>query len=125
MKFEHAALNVPDAQAMASWWIEHCGMRSVRASDDPPYFLADATGRTILELYNNPAAPIPDYVAQHPLCLHIAFAVEDAGAERDRLTAAGAELFSEQEAADGTILIMLRDPWGVALQLCQRATPLP
>jgi len=25
---------------------------------------------------------------------------------------------------DGTRLIMLRDPWGLALQLCKRATPL-
>ena len=26
---------------------------------------------------------------------------------------------------DGSMLIMLRDPWGVALQLCQRSRPFP
>jgi glyoxylase I family protein len=124
MKFEHAALNVPDAQAMAAWWIKHCGMRYVREGG-PPFFLADASGRTILELYSNPAAPIPDYAAQHPLVLHIAFAVQDANATRDRLVAVGATSVSDVTHADGTQLVMLRDPWGVPLQLVKRETPLP
>ena len=125
MKFEHAALNVPDAKAVADWWIEHCGMLNVRGEGGPPFFLADASGRTILEIYSNEAAPIPDYAAQNPLTLHIAFAVEDAGAERDRLAAAGATLVSDAKTQDGTRLVMLRDPWGIALQLVQRKTPLP
>ena len=125
MQFEHAALNVPDPSAMAAWWIEHCGMRNVRAEDKPPFFLADASGRTILELYHNEAAPVPDYAAQHHLTLHIAFAVRDADATRDRLIAAGATLVSDAKLPDGTQLVMLRDPWGVALQLVQRDTPLP
>jgi glyoxylase I family protein len=125
MKFEHAALNVPDPSAMAAWWIEHCGMRNVRTEDKPPYFLADASGRTILELYHNEAAPVPDYATQHHLTLHIAFAVQDADATRDRLIAASATLVSDATHADGTRLVMLRDPWGVALQLVQREAPLP
>ena len=125
MQFEHAALNVPDPSAMAAWWIEHCGMRNVRGEGGPPFFLADASGRTILELYSNEAAPVPDYAAQHPLTLHIAFAVQDANAARDRLMAAGATLVSDATHADGTQLVMLRDPWGVPLQLVQREIPLP
>ena len=46
-------------------------------------------------------------------------------AERDRLIAAGATLFSDTGLQDGTQLVMLKDPWGVALQLCQRADPMP
>ena len=127
MKFEHLALNVPDAAAMADWYVAHCGMQIVMAVPEAPHtrFLADKTGRTILEIYTNPATPIPNYAEQHPLCLHVAFAVEDAAATRDRLTAEGATVLSDQQAADGTHLVMLRDPWGVALQLCKRATPLP
>ena len=127
MRFEHAALNVPDAVAMAAWYVEHCSMRIVRGSTEPPYahFLADQTGRTILELYTNTTAPIPGYPEQHPLCLHIAFAVDDAAVARDRLIAVGAALFSDQRLEDGTHLVMLRDPWGVALQLCQRTSPMP
>ena len=127
MKFEHLALNVPDAAAMADWYVAHCGMQIVFAEPKAPHtrFLADKTGRTILEVYTNPAAPIPAYTEQHPLVLHVAFAVQDATATRDRLTAAGATLLSDQATANGTHLIMLRDPWGVALQLCKRATPMP
>jgi len=43
----------------------------------------------------------------------------------ERLLAAGATLADNQRLPDGTHLVMLRDPWGVPLQLCKRATPLP
>ena len=127
MKFEHLALNVPDAAEMADWYVAHCGMQVVFAEPGAPHtrFLADETGRTVLEIYANPAAPIPDYADQHPLVLHVAFAVQDATATRDRLTAAGATLLSDSESPNGTHLVMLRDPWGVTLQLCKRTTPMP
>ena len=57
--------------------------------------------------------------------LHVAFFVTNAEAERTRLVAAGAKSFSEETAPDGTRLMFLRDPWGVPLQLCQRAKPFP
>ncbi|HQE94236.1 MAG TPA: VOC family protein [Anaerolineae bacterium] len=126
MKFEHCALNVPDAAAMAVWYVENLHMQIVRAVQGAPYthFLADATGRVAMEIYSNAAAPIPSYADQDPLCLHIAFAVEDAAAARDELLASGATLVSDQKMNDGSQLVMLRDPWGVALQLCQRAVPM-
>lgn len=126
MKFEHFALNVPDAAAMATWYVEHLHMQIVRAVQGAPHthFLADATGRVVMEIYTNPAAPIPDYTNQDPLCLHVAFAVEDAAAKRDTLIVSGATLVVNQTLDDGSLLVMLRDPWGVALQLCQRAVPM-
>ncbi len=125
MKFEHFALNVPEPVAMAAWYGEHCGMRTVRAQTTAPFthFLADATGRVIMELYANPAAPIPDYAAQDPLVYHCAFAVEEVEAVKMRLLAAGATEVSDAFLSDGTRLVMLRDPWGIPLQLCKRATP--
>jgi catechol 2,3-dioxygenase-like lactoylglutathione lyase family enzyme len=126
MHFEHAALNVPDPRAMAEWYVTHCGAHIVSARDEPPYtrFLADATGRVILEIYANPEAPIPNYETQHPLVLHFAFAVENIDGERDRLLDAGAELFSEETLDNGSRLVMLRDPWGIPLQLVKRGVPL-
>lgn len=126
MKFEHFGINVPDAAAMAAWYVEHLSMQIVRAIQGAPHthFLADATGRVVMEIYTNPAAPIPDYAAQDPLCFHVAFAVEDAAAVRDYLLANGAMLVVNQRLDDGSLLVMLRDPWGVALQLCQRAAPM-
>jgi catechol 2,3-dioxygenase-like lactoylglutathione lyase family enzyme len=125
VKFEHFALNVPDARAMARWYVDHVGFVIVRQRAEPPYthFLADETGRIVLELYTNPGAAVPDYAAAHPLCFHFAVVAPDARAERLRLEAGGATLFREEPQPDGSLLIMLRDPWGIPLQLCQRTTP--
>lgn len=127
MKFEHLALNVPDVHAAIAWYGEHLGLKIVRAQPVAPFmtFLADETGRTVLELYTNPVATVPDYPGQHAVVLHLGFAVKDAAAERSRLEAAGARFDSETLLGDGSRLIMMRDPWGVALQLCQRTQALP
>ena len=54
MKFEHFAINVPDARAQAAWWVQNLGLTVARKREDAPYthFLADDTGRTIVELYS-------------------------------------------------------------------------
>ena len=125
MQFEHFALNVPDCRAHAQWYATHLGFVIVRQRDDAPFthFLADDTGRTIVEFYSNTKAAYPDYRAAHPLSFHLAVVATDAKAERTRLEKAGATLFAEDPQPDGTLLIMLRDPWGVPLQLCQRTQP--
>ena len=126
MKFEHFALNVPDAAAMAAWYVEHLHMQIVRAMQGAPHthFLADAAGRVVMEIYTNTTAPIADYATQDPQCFHVAFVADDAAAVRDYLLANGATLVVNQRLDDGSLLVMLRDPWGVALQLCQRAAPM-
>ena len=127
MKFEHFALNVPDVHAHAQWYVQHVGFTIARQREDAPYmhFLADDTGRTIVELYSNPQAPYPNYKNAHPLLFHVALVAPDARAERARLEQAGATFFSEDPQPDGSLLIMMRDPWGVPLQLCQRTKPFP
>ena len=127
MKFEHFALNVPDCRAQAQWYVQHVGFAIARAREDAPFthFLADETGRIVVEFYTNPKAAIPDHAAAHPLSFHIAVVADDAKSERVRLEKAGAKLFLEEPQPDGTLLIMLRDPWGVPLQLCQRTKPFP
>jgi glyoxylase I family protein len=126
MKFEHFALNVPDVRAMSRWYVEHLGLRVVRSREEAPYttFLADDTGRPFIEIYTNPAAVIPDYAATNPLCLHLAFIADDPRATQRRLERAGARLFLEENLPDGSLLIMMRDPWGMPLQLCRRVRPL-
>lgn len=126
MQFEHFALNVPDPRAQARWYVDHAGFRVVRQLVAEPYthFLADDTGRVIVELYANPKAPVPAYADLPPLCFHFALVARDARAERARLVLAGATAVSEEDLGDGGCVIMLRDPWGVPLQLCQRVRPL-
>ena len=127
MKFEHFALNVPDPRALAQWYVAHLGFQIVRSSDtgSRAHFIADDTGRVFLETYFNSAAPLPDYAAQNPLVFHFAVFSTDAKALRAQLVAAGAKLLTEDTLADGSVLVMLRDPWGIALQICQRGKPFP
>ena len=125
MKLEHVALNVADPVAVAAWYCAHFGMSVVRHIPVPAqtHFLHDGGG-SVIEIYRNPPDQVPDYAAMDPLILHLAFATSDAVADRARLEAAGATFVTEVLPPDGSRLVMLRDPWGLALQLCQRALPL-
>ncbi len=126
LNVEHIAWNVSEPAAIAKWYADNLGMRIVRQSAVEPFihFIADAKDRVVLELYCNAADAIPDYPAMHPLRLHLAFATDDPDGSMAALLAAGATFVSDQTTADGSRLVMLRDPWGLALQLCQRVTPL-
>lgn len=126
MKIEHIAFNAADAVSVAAWYVEHLGLKIVRHTpvSTQTHFLADDAGATVLEIYTNPAGGIPDYAAMHPLQLHLAFISESPAADSERLIAADASWVDEIIPGDGSHLIMLRDPWGLALQLCKRAIPL-
>lgn len=125
MKIEHIAFNVADPVAVAAWYGEHCGLRIVRHIPQPAqtHFLADGDS-TVLEIYCNPRDQVPDYRQMNPLLFHLAFASADPAADAARLIAAGAVWVEEVRLPDGSHLVMLRDPWGVALQLCRRTSPL-
>jgi len=126
LRIEHTAFTVADPEAVADWYVEHLGMRVVRRVGDAArtLFLADAAGSTMIEIYNNPISPVPDYASMHPLQLHIAFVADEPEAATSALIAAGATMFEEKRLDDGSHLVMLRDPWGLPIQLCRRGTPL-
>ena len=126
MRFEHFAINVPDPAAMADWYVKHCDAKIVRSGNPPACarFLADAQGHVFMEIYANPNAPMPNYAAQEALVFHFAFATDDAGPVVDKWLAGGATLESDKTEDDGSRIVIVRDPWGVALQLCQRTERL-
>src|ERR1043166_143399 len=107
LNLEHVALNVTDPSAIAAWYVKNLGMRIVRQSNTVPFihFVADAAGRTVIELYSNPHDPIPDYRLMRPLRLRVAFAASDPDGARDALVAAGASLVDDTKRDDGTRLI--------------------
>ena len=126
MKLEHVALLVADPAGMAHWYEENLGMRVVRTGDAPGHarFLADDAGASVLEIYAG-TLPVPDYAAVDPSLLHVAFAAADVETTRARLIAAGATPVGDMVlTAAGDRFAMLRDPWGLALQLASRAHPL-
>lgn len=123
MRFEHIALNVADPPAMAAWYVEHLGLCVHISQTEPPFahFLVDDSGSMMLELYHNPAFPCPDPSMRHPAELHFALVSADAQADSNRLCNAGAQVVEWVRPPDGSQICMLRDPWGMAWQLCQRA----
>ncbi len=127
MVFEHFALNVPAPREMATWYVKHLNASILSQSGPPKFttFLADGTGRTFLEIYYNESAPVDAFEARQPLTFHLAFQTGNAPDLRDRLLEAGATLMVEEKPEPGTHLVMLRDPWGIPLQLCQRRIPYP
>jgi catechol 2,3-dioxygenase-like lactoylglutathione lyase family enzyme len=127
MKIEHVAFNVPDPPALARWYVEHLGLTVKLQLDQPPFtrFLADDGGAVMVEFYCNTEAPLPDYRRQDPRTLHLALVSADVAADRQRLIDAGATAVGDvQRLEDGTLLAMLRDPWGLAVQLVRRARPM-
>ena len=129
MKIEHIGYMVQDPIQVAAWYCQNLGFRVARGMQTSPFthFLVDASGNGMLEIYNNPAAPVPDYASMDPLVLHIAFEINQESIEsaRDRLLTAGASLYSDLGVTPaGDQLVMLRDPWGMALQLANRKIPM-
>ncbi|WP_268035769.1 VOC family protein [Algoriphagus sp. PAP.12] len=126
MKFEHFAINVPDSQATSLWYEEHLGLTVKKKMVESPFmtFLADDSGTVMLEIYSNPKGETLDFVGLHPLAVHLALVSEDPSADKKRLIEAGATEFSDDILPDGSHLVMLRDPWGICLQLCKRAVPM-
>lgn len=126
MKFEHFAINVDHPQAMSDWYEKHLGLTVVRKMDQAPFmtFLADDSGTIMLEIYKNPKASVLEFGTLNPLVVHLAFVTANPQLDKERLIQAGAELVSDDILEDGSRLVMLRDPWGLAIQLCKRAVPM-
>ena len=126
MQMEHVAYPVDDPAAVAAWYCRHLGFRVKRKLDAAPFthFLADDSGM-MLEIYNNPRVAVPDYAAMDPLLLHVAFSSDDVTGERDRLVAAGATVADDVLTTPaGDEMVMLRDPWGLAIQFITRRDPM-
>lgn len=126
MIFEHFALNVEKPIEAANWYVKNLEMKIVKGSTQSPFahFLADKTGRLVIEIYKNENAQIIDFSLKHPLEFHFAFMVKNAEEIKNKLLSAGAKFVEELKPEDGSHLVMLRDPFGVPLQLCQRGVPM-
>jgi glyoxylase I family protein len=122
MRLEHCALQVSDPVAMAEWYVKHLGCEIARAGGPPNHGHFLRAGPVLIEIYKSTTAPTPDYHATHPAQLHLAFVSEDLKADRDRLVVAGAKIFEDHFTnSAGDQVLMLRDPWGIGLQLVKRA----
>jgi glyoxylase I family protein len=127
MRFEHLAVNVKDARAVMKWYVDTLGLVVKRHIPEPPYitFLADPDGNMMFEFYEQTGAGLADYTSMHANTLHVAFLVDDIAATRAQWIAGGATADGEiNTTAAGDKLAFVRDPWGLTLQLVQRAKPM-
>ena len=126
MKIEHTAFNVEEPVLMARWYVEHLGLSVQRRTTDAPYahFLADDSGTVMIEIYGNKDAPLPDYRNMNPAELHLAFVSGDVASDSQRLLTAGATIVADVHKLNDDTFAMLRDPWGLPVQLVQRATSM-
>ncbi len=119
MKLEHVAFDVPEPEKLIAWWCEHLGFRR---SAPKSAFIIDDSGIMGLEFYRTPDTPAaPDYARAHAMTMHVAFVSENVRADADRLVAAGATLETLNLDSADFHLAILRDPWGIPIQLCKRA----
>ena len=125
MVFEHIALNVKNVEDIKDWYVANVGLKVVSEQSQAPFmtFLEDSTGRVILELYHRPEEEITNFKTKHPLSFHMAFVSQNAEKDKTRLLDKGASFVEEITKEDGSHLVMLRDPWGMPLQLCHRTKP--
>jgi glyoxylase I family protein len=124
---EHIAFNVTDPAAIARWYSINLGMKIARKSQAPAntHFIADASNKMILELYNNPEVPVPAYATLSHMSLHLAFMSDNLGATRDALLSAGATVVEDVTTTPvGDKVLMMRDPWGLAIQFVFRVSPM-
>ena len=123
MKIEHTAFNVEEPVLMARWYVEHLGLTVQRRTTGAPYahFLADDSGTVMIEIYGNKDAQLPDYRNMNPAELHLAFVSTDVAADTQRLRTAGATVVADVHQLGDDTFAMLRDPWGLPVQLVQRA----
>ena len=123
LKLDHFALQHPEPEAVSAWLCLNLGMtvHRVSTSASRARFLKCPTTGVMLEIYRQPDAPVPDYPALPPAVMHLAFYADDIVAEGARLVAAGAKKAGEPGTnSAGDRHLMLRDPWGVPLQLVSR-----
>jgi catechol 2,3-dioxygenase-like lactoylglutathione lyase family enzyme len=122
--FEHIALNVADKAAVVDWYTANLGLIVVRDVPGNMAFLADSNGVVVLEIYSNQAADRTDFTELGPLAFHLAFEVADPAAAARELEAAGARIEEPFKYAGDDSMVMLRDPFGLPLQLVHRGKPM-
>jgi glyoxylase I family protein len=121
--FEHVAFNVADPQAVAKWYCDNMGMKIAKTGSSP--FVADVAGRMMFEFYHKAEVKILDCKQIDPNSFHVAFETSDVPALRDRLVKAGAKVTRDlATSSNGDVVITLRDPWGLPIQLLKRTQPL-
>jgi uncharacterized glyoxalase superfamily protein PhnB len=124
---EHFAMNISDSRGKAKWYVENLHSVIVRDGKAPTYgmFIADTEKNMMFELYQQQDYPVVDFTTISHMSIHIAFMVPDVQQTQKSLVAAGATVVENgSKKSSGDIVAMLRDPWGLPIQLVKRVKPM-
>ena len=127
MMIEHIGLLSSTPIQMGHWYGKHLGFRIITEAGtdaDGVIFVEDDSG-TVIEIGHLPGIFPMEFKSHHPLSFHLAIECSCPEDEAKRLVEAGAELVGEslRNAYKGE-KILVRDPWGLAIQLINRKTKL-
>jgi methylmalonyl-CoA/ethylmalonyl-CoA epimerase len=125
-RVEHAAISATDLDRATAWYRDHFGFIEIRRTERPEHGLRTAVirlGAADIEILQ-PDTPIPfpggptglRYLLRPSGLNHLAIAVPDAKAARERFLAEGADLATEMIEDR---LFFVRDPWGTLLEVKQ------
>ncbi len=127
MNIEHIGFLSHEPIQMGQWYKDNLGFRIIivdGSDSDGVVFLEDDNG-TVLEIGNLPGISPVDFRLHHPLSFHLAIECLSPENEAKRLVEAGAELVGESlKNAHKGEKILVRDPWGLTIQLLNRKIKL-
>ena len=127
MTIEHLGLLVSNPIQMGKWYKENLGFQILREAGtdtDGVVFMEDDRG-TVIEIGRLPEASPLDVKSLNPLAVHLAVQCSHPENEARRLVEAGAEMIGEspRNAYKGE-KILVRDPWGLTIQVVNRTWSL-
>lgn len=121
-RLEHVAINVEDPVAFSKWFVDNLGMKLIRQGGAPSYgtFICDPTQNIMFEIYHQ-NYPVIDFKNVDYTSIHFAFMVDDIVKVKNILLKNGATVAEElKDTPAGDKVVMLRNPWGLPIQLVQR-----
>jgi glyoxylase I family protein len=124
---EHVAFNVLDPSVVVRWYCDNLGMKVMRQGGAPTFttFIADSGEHMMLELFHNADFPLFEPGKFNHMSIHLAFMVQDIAAMKTNLLKARASVVDDiTKTPSGDQVLMMRDPWGLAIQFVQRAKPM-
>ena len=116
-----------DPVAAAKWYSDNLRFTVIKQMNISPFahFIADHPKKILLEIFRLPDKIVPDYRSLDPVIMHLGFSVLDIETTYQKLVSAGAEVVSEISVSEnGDKMAMLRDPWGLPIQLIKRGMSL-
>lgn len=128
MSIEHIGFCVDEPYRMANWYVENLNFRIIKkggSETDGVVFIEDSKGKTILELYNVPGIKKMNFSTFVPLQFHIGIEVTNPLEKAKELVKSGAKLVGEsiRNSYKGE-KYLIRDPWGLTLQILNRKPKL-